>query len=109
MPHYGLLLQEDDFTVLVPGDCAVGNAALQNLTRGKHIDVALMNFPWVALRKGRDYIREELDWSHLLVYHLPFAADDAGGYRRAAKLSGDSMAGTKDIRCLKDFLQQEQV
>ncbi len=108
VPHYGLLLQEDDFTVLIPGDCALESSALQTLVGNCHIDVAWLNFPWITLRHGREFLLNEIRPEHLLVCHLPFEEDDMGGYRAAAKTCGHYLWDT-DIRYMEKFLQQEQI
>lgn len=84
VPHYGLLITHGAEAILLPGDCAVGAPALLPLTAGRHFRLALLNFPWLTLRKGRDFIEQHMAADHIIVYHLPFAEDDTERFRAAA-------------------------
>ena len=53
VPHYGCILEYDGFRVLIAGDCAVADPQLRDFIGSRPIDLALLNFPWVTLRKGR--------------------------------------------------------
>ncbi|MBE6989911.1 MAG: MBL fold metallo-hydrolase [Ruminococcaceae bacterium] len=104
-PHYGLLLTAGDCTVLVPGDSAVAAPELAAFLQDRRIDLALLNFPWITLPRGRQFIRNVLRPAHLLAFHLPFAGDDAFGYRRAARKAVEQLRDCCDVRLLDAFLQ----
>lgn len=106
--HYGCILeQEDGFRILIPGDCALAAPELAEfLSDHGPVDAALMDFPWVTLRKGARFIREYIHPRYLLVCHLPFPGDDIYGYRKAAIRFAAQMEGL-DVRLLLEPFQQE--
>ena len=108
VPHYGLLLSCGGKNVLLAGDCAIASPELADAVGNTPVDLALLNFPWLALSRGRRYIAERLHPAHLLVYHLPFPADDTAGYRAAVERAAALLPPCPDIRILGDFLQTER-
>jgi L-ascorbate metabolism protein UlaG (beta-lactamase superfamily) len=107
--HYGLLIQKADICILLAGDCATASPALAQALQGRTVDLAILDFPWVTLGKGRDFVQKFLQPKHLLVCHLPFEEDDICGYRQAAKKSVDALSQQMDIRLLWNPLQTEQI
>lgn len=107
-PNYGCLLRYGDFRVLLTGDCAVASPALAELIGGEPVDLALLNFPWLTLPRGRAAISELVRPRHLLIGHLPFDGDDHWGYRRAARRSMEKLPSVPDIRLLLEPLQKEE-
>lgn len=107
--HYGCILEQDGFRLLVPGDCALAAPELAEFV-SEHgpIDAALMDFPWITLRKGTRFIQEYIRPQCLLICHLPFSADDIYGYRKAAIKSAERMEGM-DVRLLLEPFQQESL
>lgn len=108
VPHYGLLLSCDGFQILIPGDCELANAGLKDCLQNTAVDLALLDFPWVTLQRGRAFIQSAISPKHLLVYHLPFAQDDRFGYRAAAERSRN-LPGTPDVRLLLEPFQTETI
>lgn len=108
VPHYGLTLSDGKTTVLIAGDCAIASPQLAAALDGERVDLALLNFPWLALARGRQYIAEHLHPAHLLIYHLPFPADDAALYRAAVERAATMLPSCPDIRILGNFLQTER-
>lgn len=106
VPHYGAMISCDGFSVLVTGDCEMASPVLADQLNAQ-VDLALVDFPWVTLKKGRDFIQRYISPEHLLVYHLPFHADDRWGYREAARRSA-ALLEIPDVRVLTEFLQTEQ-
>lgn len=102
--HYGLIVSYDGCNVLIPGDCEVASPVLAQAIEGIPIHLALLNFPWVTLRKGREFVQSHLQNAQVVVYHLPFEEDDLNGYRQAAQQAAEDMAG---IRILSQPLQTE--
>ena len=107
VPHYGCILEYGGFRVLITGDCAVADPQVSAFLNGRHIDLALVNFPWVTLRKGRHFIEQVIRPDHLMVYHLPFPHDDRWGYRDAAVKGAAQVQGVPDVRLLLEPFQRE--
>ena len=93
--------------MLLTGDCAVASPALAELIGGECVDLALLNFPWLTLPRGRAAISELIRPRHLLIGHLPFSEDDRWGYRLAARRAMDKLPSVSDIRLLLEPLQKE--
>ena len=106
VPHYGAVITVDGVSVLVTGDCEMASPKLAQQIQGLSLDLALIDFPWITLPKGREFIREHINSNHLLIYHLPFAEDDRWGYRAAAERCV-KLLETEDIRLLYAPLQTE--
>lgn len=100
--HYGLLITACGKSVLIPGDCKTAAAELAQMIDGQQIDLALLNFPWLTLKRGQRFVDELLKPSQILLYHLPFAQDDTSGYRDAA---GRAAQGRENTQLLCDPLQ----
>ena len=107
VPHYGCIVSDGRFRVLLSGDCAVGAPELADFVGGERIDLALLNFPWITLPKGRQAIASCIRPAHLLAVHLPFQADDRWGYRAAALRSVEKVTGAGDVRLLTEPLQTD--
>lgn len=107
VPHYGCLLEWQGYRVLLTGDCTVGCSALAELTGGKGVDLALLDFPWLTLPRGREAIADLIRPRHLLIGHLPFPQDDRWGYRLAAQRALGKLPAVADIRLLLEPFQTE--
>ncbi len=83
--HYGILLSLEGKHILIPGDCQVAADALAQAVKDIPIDLALLNFPWLTLKKGYTFLREVLQPKQTLLYHLPFEEDDVNGFRQSAE------------------------
>ena len=83
--HFGILIQWNGKTILIPGDCSVADEELLQIVKGMNIDLAILNFPWLTLKKGRDCLANILKPKHCVFWHLPFAQDDINGYRQSAE------------------------
>jgi len=105
-PHYGLLLSDGAFQVLLTGDCAVASPELETALHGSAPDLALLDFPWITLGRGRAFIQNILKARHLLICHLPFSQDDTCGYRSAA-VDALKYLPHSDVRLLWEPLQVE--
>ena len=108
VPHYGMILTLPEGNVLLPGDCAVASSALADAIGGRNIDVAVLDFPWITLRKGRQFLSEHICAKHVLVCHLPFAEDDCNSYRECARRAALQMKNV-DVRLLLDPKQSEEI
>lgn len=106
-PHYGCILESHGFRILVTGDCRLCAPELAEFLREDGpIDLAILDFPWLTLPRGRRFIQEHIRPGTLLVCHLPFSGDDIYGYRSAALKSAPLLEGV-DVRLLAEPLQQE--
>lgn len=105
--HYGCVLEHDHFRVLLTGDCAVAAPELAEfLEETGPIDLALLDFPWITLRKGRQFIERYIRPRHLAVCHLPFAEDDCYSYRPAV-VKAAAQVQVPDVRLLMEPFQRE--
>ena len=107
VPHYGLLIEGPDFRILIAADCKLANPQLTKFLEGKPVDLAILEFPWITLRTGWNYVEEVLKPRHLLINHIPFPQDDLAGYRDAA-IHAAKCRPEEDIRLLLEPLQQEE-
>ncbi len=82
--HYGLIISNQDYNILLPGDCAVNSEKLAQAIANTPIQLALLDFPWLTLRNGQAFLRSHLPQSKYIFFHLPFEQDDRFGYRIAA-------------------------
>lgn len=89
--HYAVMLTAEGKNILIAGDCAVASAGLAQAVAGEKIDLALLDFPWLTLTKGRSFVEKTLQPANWLVYHLPFEKDDVG-YRAAAHKAAEAEA-----------------
>lgn len=86
------------FTVLAPGDTSPWEReSLLPLVSGRRIDAALLNFPWVTLRAPREFVQNELRPRCAVIAHLPREADDAFGYRAAARAGAAQLRGIRAV------------
>lgn len=106
-PHYGCILESGGFRVLVTGDCRLCAPELAEfLAEDGPIDLAILDFPWLTLPRGRRFVQEHIRPKTLLVCHLPFSGDDVYGYRTAALRSAPLLEGV-DVRLLSEPFQRE--
>ena len=106
VPHYGCLIDAAGFRILLTGDCALADPGLAEFIDGVPIDLAILDFPWITLKRGRTFVEEVIRPRHLLINHLPFAQDDIFGYRAAAAKCA-AVTKAADVRLLQDPFQTE--
>ena len=115
---YGVVISSPDRNILVASDCETASPRLADVLRselkGMPIDLAILPFPWMTLRKGRSFLEQNIHPDHLILYHIPFEEDDVNGYREAAEASVSSflqMHGDDhmDVRLLDYPLQTELI
>ena len=107
--HYGLIMQAEGKHILIAGDCATASPALAQALENISIDLAILNFPWITLAKGREFLTKVLKPKHLLIGHLPFEEDDTSGYRQSALRNAEHLKDQFDVRLLWDPLQTETI
>lgn len=106
--HCGILISIGEKHILIAGDCETASPALAQAVGDREIDLAILNFPWVTLSKGRAFLTQHLKPRHILLCHLPFAQDDVNGFLRSAQRSAQLLP-QMDVRLLCDALQTETV
>lgn len=82
--HYGIVLSDGIRNILIPGDCRICSEELAAAVKGLSIDLAILDFPWITLPKGKAFLDANICPDKICVFHLPFANDDINSYRRAA-------------------------
>ncbi len=102
-PHYGIIISAGGKQLLLPGDCQTAATELAAAIAGRKIDLALLNFPWLSLKRGREFVQKHLPHAQLAVYHLPFEGDDSCHYRDAALKSTQHQSRT--VHLLQEPLQ----
>ena len=108
VPPYGLLFSDGISHILIAGDCETASPSLLKRLNGFSIDLAILNFPWITLRKGRRCLEDVLRPRHLLLCHLPFPENDANGYLDAAFRAAETI-NLPDVRLLTRPLQREEI
>ncbi len=101
--HYGILITAAGKHILIPGDCETAAPALTQAVGKRQIDLAILNFPWVTLSKGRAFL-QQIKPKHILLCHLPFEADDGNGFRKSAERNA-RLLPQMDVRLLSEPLQ----
>ena len=107
--HYGLLIQLSGCNIFLPGDCSIAAPELAKAVAGVKIHLAILDFPWLTLRRGQDFLRDIIQPEHILAYHLPFEQDDVNQYRKSAEKAKNAREKMADIRLLYNPLQTEQI
>ncbi|WMJ83236.1 MBL fold metallo-hydrolase [Oscillospiraceae bacterium LTW-04] len=109
LPNYGCLINFDGFRVLILGDCVICNPVLEDWIKDTPVDLALLNFPWLTLKRGRTFIADVIRPRHVMFYHLPFVGDDVGGYRKMTAKNLPLITTPQDVRVLQEPFQTETV
>ena len=91
--------------ILFVGDAKPADPAIAQWIGGRHIDLALLNFPWIALPKGRRFIEEYLPNTKIGVIHLPYEADDRNHYVTAARKATEQIT-THAVTIFTEFGQE---
>ena len=94
MRHYGCVLDSGDFRLLLVGDCALCAPELAAFAAEcGPIDAAAAPFPWLTLRRGREFLLERVRPGRVVIDHLPFDGDDMYGYRAAVQKAAAAWEG----------------
>lgn len=105
--HYGLLLLSSEGNVLISGDCAVAAPELLEAVADIQLDVAILDFPWLTLSRGREAL-EKLNPKQIVLYHLPFLEDDENGFLDSAEKAAKRW-GKGNVKPLYKPLQAETI
>jgi len=71
--------------VLFLGDAKPADPAIAQWLGSRSVDLAMLNFPWITLPKGRQFIQEHLPHAKIGVIHLPYEKEDRNHYVAAAR------------------------
>lgn len=106
VPHYGVLIKYGPVCILDPGDCEIASEKLTDFIGDTKIDLAILNFPWLALRKGRDFVKNVIRPKHMLIHHLPEESEDPLGYRENLKRTLARNFSDCDVRIFGSPLEE---
>ena len=84
MPNYAIIGEIDEKRFVLFGDAGVDKTLLSHTVFHTHFHLALLNFPFLTLTRGREII-QSLAPEEAVIFHLPFAQDDINGYLDAAR------------------------
>ena len=107
--HYSLLMNDGNINVFMPMDSSTTDAAMHYYAVNTDIDVAVVDFVWALLQKGRDVILNDINPKHLLLYHLPFAGDDMHDWRGQTREAIKLLDAIPDVRILGEPCQKETI
>ena len=105
--HYSLLMNDGNINIFMPMDSSTTDPAMHYYAVNTDIDVAVVDFVWTLLQKGRDVILNDLNPKHLLLYHLPFECDDPHKWREQTREAVKLLDAIPDIRILDLPCQKE--
>lgn len=97
--HFGVLISWNGKHILIPGDCQIADANLLQAVSDVQIDLAILNFPWLTLKKGRVCLEQALQPKQCVFWHLPFAQDDVNHYRHSAEAALHQYSGSARLLC----------
>lgn len=83
--NYAYLLDIDGYHILLLGDGLMDAKAIQALLNGWEVDLALLNFPFLTLKRGREIVDNVIRARKTIFFHLPELEDDINGYGPAAQ------------------------
>ncbi len=102
--HYGIMLTCKGKNIFLSGDCETASDAVISALGGAKIHLAILDFPWLTLRKGREVLHKKLKPEKVLLCHLPFEQDDCYGYRKSAGMWAEKETNFK-AQLLQEPLQ----
>jgi hypothetical protein len=82
--HYAYLLDISGYHILLLGDAIMDAAAISAVVDGWEVHLAILNFPFMTLKRGRDIMEQAICAQKYLFFHLPSLQDDINGYAASA-------------------------
>ena len=107
--HYSLLMNDGNINIFMPMDSSTTDPNMHYYAVNTDIDIAVVDFVWTLMDKGRDVILKDLNPKHLLLYHLPFAKDDPHNWRGQTREAVKLLDAIPDIRILDEPCQKEDI
>lgn len=93
VPNYGCLATfagPPPYRAVFLGDAKPADPAVADWLNGRAVDLALLNFPWICLPRGRRFLAQSVPAKKIAVLHLPYEQTDRNHYldvtRKAAAL-----------------------
>ncbi len=84
VPNYAYLLDMEGYHVLLLGDGMLDAAAVRAVVEGWDTHLAILNFPFLTLKRGRDILDNVICARRYLFFHLPSLGEDVNGYAALA-------------------------
>ena len=85
IPNYGFVLEIDGFRIAVLGDATFDKAAIRGMLGNRPVDLALLNFPYVTLHRGREIVTDVIRPQRMIVFHLPYEEKDNSDFIRSTR------------------------
>jgi L-ascorbate metabolism protein UlaG (beta-lactamase superfamily) len=83
--NYGYMLDAGGCRIVLLGDGAMDAKAIAAFLDGFAPDLALLNFPFLTLKRGREIMDKVIGAKQTILFHLPEPGDDINGYTQAAQ------------------------
>jgi len=83
--NYGYMLDAGGTRILLLGDGAMDAKGIAAFAEGFEPDLALLNFPFLTLKRGRDIMDRVIGAKQTIVFHFPEPGDDINGYIQSAQ------------------------
>ena len=83
--NYGYMLDAGGCRIVLLGDGAMDAKAIAAFLEGFTPDLALLNFPFLTLKRGREILEKVIGAKQTILFHLPEPGDDINGYTQAAE------------------------
>lgn len=106
---YSFTVEKDGVLLYFGADGEVASPKIAEILNGRRPDLAILNFPWVATSKGREFVENEMRPKHVFIVHVPFPEDDKRFHYREGTFRGLSQCAIADVRVFTEFLQKEEV
>ncbi len=104
--HYSIMINDRGIKIFMPVDTSMSDPAMHYYAVRTNVDIAIVDFVWVLLGKGREIIEKDIRPKHLLVYHLPFEQDDHWNYHAQLE-EALKLLTVPDVRVFTMPLQKE--
>ena len=108
-PHFGCMISVGGKTILMPGDGKLFTEELAAKVKGREIDLAILDFPWLTAPGGIDYVYGKINPSNVILYHLPTPEDDKFRYLAAVDYALAKLPEEKNAQILCRPLQTIEV
>ena len=105
--HYSLMMNDGGTRIFMPMDSSMSDPDMHYAAVHNDIDIAIVDYVWVMMGKGREIIENDIRPRHLLIYHLQFEQDDHWSYRAQTREAAKLITGIPDVRILDTPFQKE--
>lgn len=83
--NYGYMLDAGGCRIVLLGDSAMDAKTIGAFLDGFAPDLALLNFPFLTLKRGREIMENVIGAKQTFLFHLPEPGDDINGYTASAQ------------------------